>query len=220
MLWPIVAAALGFILVLLKARELKKKSSEKSIPPQGSEIPSSDIALPKTDKAPTAKNRPPKKGEPHPQHKLATAKKENSVGKERSKQKGPNQTVIELLQYGITIAAAFIGLSSILYLNTIKTENDKRNHLVTVLQRFHQDQIIYRNYLNGLVIDAKQMGDTLKAIKNSLAVHEYPYFANIKDPAAFEVSKFSIPLLSFADYQVRVSFDTCPIDLFQRLQTK
>ncbi|HEY4064198.1 MAG TPA: hypothetical protein VGM30_19970 [Puia sp.] len=86
---------------------------------------------------------PPKRGETHPQHKpkkegtIIENKKGNSVPKKTViKKKKSNTRTIELLQYGITISSAFIGLTTTFYLNSIKTENDKKKHLVAVLEKY------------------------------------------------------------------------------------
>jgi hypothetical protein len=205
---------LGLLFAWLKARELSRGESQKTPSNSNTPPPVTTVSQGATPPALTVAKAGFKKHEPH------SAKKESNEKTEQLKplpsapsspetkdppvRRVPRKAPIELFEYGIKVAAAFVALSTTFALNAWKTEHDRKERLIAVLTRFHTNEIVYRQHLVLIEQGAFMMGNTRDyAFEKSIQDLQYPFFSDIKDQSIWDMSALSIPVFDNADYQVK-----------------
>jgi hypothetical protein len=232
---------IGLLLTWLKAKESNRGSQT----PTSQDIVKTEnldnIQQPDdtatTPTMPTAKAVGFKKGQTHPTKDKNTPKQKSAkllkpppsekakLRKAGNLEKRPRKAAIELLEYGIKVAAAFVALSTTFALNSWRTQQDRKERLIALLSRLQENEIIYRTHLDEIARTAQQLGSMGRtAVDESLHNLTYPYYSDLKDQALWDVSVLSVPVFDNSDYQVKVTLkdtlsDRNEYGIFQTIET-
>jgi hypothetical protein len=122
-----------------------------------------------------------------------------------------NSTAKDLLQFGITISGAFVGLYTTFLLNTQKLNSDKKDHLISILKSVQKKQKTFIWHLKApdhLVLNTSKIFSTRSLIQSI----EFPYLTEVKDPVIYDMSGYSQVEISLQEENLKQVFDQIKTD--------